>query len=527
MNQYFINHPEQVVGHMEQVSGRFGMETACVADSDKPFKEALSEALSHIEGSFELPEVSVDELGEDISDRTLPADPDVKNFSYTVVDNEVYYRENSIMKPVDVPETKADRIRGMAAIRDCTRELIDMQMTNATDAQISDKQAELNQLYDDFVEKHGRINSRTNKQAYDQDSSYSLLCSLEKFDSDGNFKEKADMFTKRTIKRAEPVTSVDTASEALAVSLAERAKVDLDFMASLMMSHDDYMDVEKFGAKLEEIKTDLVGVIFKEPVTDTWQTADEYLSGNVREKLAVAEQYAEVQPEFAANAKALAAVLPKELDASEIEVRLGATWIKPQYYEDFMKETFKTPLYLTVSYGRSESQVGVQYSDATGLWNVRGKNADRSNPLANATYGTQRMNAYKILEESLNLKDCRVYDTITENGKEKRVLNKKETMLASQKQETLREAFKNWIFENPERRQDVVHTYNEIFNSVRPREYDGAHLKFPGMSPEITLRPHQLNAIAHQLYGKNTLLAHCVGAGKTWEIGRASCRERV
>ena len=526
MNQYFINHPEQVVGHMEQVSGRFGMETACVADSDKPFKEALSEALSHIEGSFELPEVSVDELGEDISDRTLPADPDVKNFSYTVVDNEVYYRENSIMKPVDVPETKADRIRGMAAIRDCTRELIDMQMTNATDAQISDKQAELNQLYDDFVEKHGRINSRTNKQAYDQDSSYSLLCSLEKFDSDGNFKEKADMFTKRTIKRAEPVTSVDTASEALAVSLAERAKVDLDFMASLMMSHDDYMDVEKFGAKLEEIKTDLVGVIFKEPVTDTWQTADEYLSGNVREKLAVAEQYAEVQPEFAANAKALAAVLPKELDASEIEVRLGATWIKPQYYEDFMKETFKTPLYLTVSYGRSESQVGVQYSDATGLWNVRGKNADRSNPLANATYGTQRMNAYKILEESLNLKDCRVYDTITENGKEKRVLNKKETMLASQKQETLREAFKNWIFENPERRQDVVHTYNEIFNSVRPREYDGAHLKFPGMSPEITLRPHQLNAIAHQLYGKNTLLAHCVGAGKTWEMTAAAMESK-
>jgi N12 class adenine-specific DNA methylase len=514
MNSYFATHPEQIVGHMEMVSGPYGMESTCVADTDKPFKEQLKAALGNIEGSIDVAELSVDELGAEAEDRTIPASPDVKNFSFTVVDNEVYYRENSIMKPVDVPDAKAERIKGMVALRDCTRELIDMQLNDSSDTQINEKQQELNRIYDSFEKNFGRINSRTNKSAFDQDSSYSLLCSLETFDSEGNFKAKADMFTKRTIKKAEPVTSVDTASEALAVSLSEKAKVDLPFMAELSNKTE------------QEITEDLAGVIFKDPVKEEWQTADEYLSGNVREKLKTAEIMAEGNPEYAINVKALQNVMPKDLDASEIEVRIGATWIKPEYIEDFMKETLQTPGYLTRSYGYSQSTVGVQYSDVTGLWNIRGKNADRNNPLANATYGTDRVNAYKILEDSLNLKDCRVFDTVLEDGKEKRVLNKKETMLASQKQEALREAFKDWVFRDPERREDLVHTYNELFNSVRPREYDGAHLKFPGMSPEINLRPHQKNAVAHQLYGDNTLLAHCVGAGKTFEMTAAAMESK-
>nr|MCR5104996.1 DEAD/DEAH box helicase family protein [Eubacterium sp.] len=427
--------------------------------------------------------------------------------------NELYYRENSVMKPVDMAESKLDRIKGMVGIRDCTRELIDMQLEEAADADISSKQQELNELYDSFEKKFGRINSRTNKSAFSQDSSYSLLASLERFDADGNFLAKADMFTKRTIKRAEVVTSVDTASEALAVSLSEKAKVDIPYMSKLT------------GKKEEDIINELAGVIFKNPVTDKWETADEYLSGNIREKLRIAENVSEAVPEYSINVHALKKVMPKDLDASEIEVRIGATWIDPEYYEQFMKETFKTPEYLTNSRW-SQSIVGVQYSDITGQWNIRGKNADRNNPLANATYGTERANAYKILEDSLNLKDCRIFDTIIEDGKEKRVLNKKETTLASQKQEALREAFKDWVFADPERRETLVRKYNELFNSTRPREYDGSHLKFPGMSPEITLRPHQKNAVAHQLYGDNTLLAHCVGAGKTWEMAAAAMESK-
>lgn len=431
---------------------------------------------------------------EDILRRVLPADPNVKNFSYTVVDNEVYYRENSVMKPVELPESKAERIKGLVAIRDVTRTLIDLQMEETGDGDIAAKMKELNDCYDDFEKKFGRINSRTNKSVFSQDASYSLLCSLEKFDSDGNFKEKADMFTKRTIKRAEVVTSVDTASEALAVSLSEKARVDITYMMELTGKSDT------------EITDDLVGVIFKEPISEEWQTADEYLSGNVRDKLAVAKSAAESSPEYEVNAKALEAVMPKDLEASEIEVRIGATWIKSEYVDQFMREIFKTPEYLTRSYGLGGATVGVQYSAVTGVWNVKGKNADRANPIANSTYGTMRANAYKILEDSLNLKDSRVYDTVLEEGKEKRVLNKKETTLASQKQETIREAFKDWIFAAPERRADLVETYNKLFNSIRPREYEGAHLTFPGMSPEVTLRPHQKNAVAHQLYGDNTLL---------------------
>ncbi|MCR5227978.1 MAG: DEAD/DEAH box helicase family protein, partial [Eubacterium sp.] len=515
MNAYFADHPEMIVGHMEMISGPFGMESACLPDepSEKSFSEQLNEALEHIDGFIDLPEITLDDVENDLEDRTIPADPSVKNFSYTIIDNELYYRENSVMKPVDMADSKLERIKGMVGIRDCTRNLIDMQLEEYSDNAIEAKQTELNELYDAFEKKFGRINSRTNKSAFSQDSSYSLLASLEKFDADGNFLDKADMFTKRTIKKAEVVTSVDTASEALAVSLNEKAGVDVPFMAELT------------GKTEKDITEDLMGVIYKNPETDRWETADEYLSGNVRDKLRIAESMAESDSDYSINVQALQKVMPKDLDASEIEVRIGATWIESEYYEQFMKETFKTPEYLTNSRW-SQSIVGVQYSDITGQWNIRGKNADRNNPLVNATYGTERANAYKILEDSLNLKDSRVYDTIIEDGKEKRVLNKRETTLASQKQEAIREAFKDWVFADPERRETLVKKYNELFNSTRPREYDGSHLVFPGMSPEITLRPHQKNAVAHELYGDNTLLAHCVGAGKTWEMAAAAMESK-
>jgi len=517
VNSYFADHPEQIAGKMEMVSGPFGMTETCVPNTDIPFEEQLSKALSNIDGHIDNFELEVDEIGAEVMDRSLPADPSIKNFSYAIIDDNVYYRKNSVMLPVDLPESKVQRIKGMVGIRDATRELIDMQMNEASAEEISAKQQELNELYDAFEKKFGRINSRTNKSAFDQDSSYSLLCSLEIFDADGNFKQKADMFTKRTIKRAEVVTSVDTAIEALAVSLSEKAKVDIPYMTGLSNKSE------------QDIVNDLVGVIFKDPITKEWQTSDEYLSGNIREKLAVVSNIVEAEgagSEYALNVEALKRVMPKELDASEIEVRIGATWIDPKYVDQFMKETFQTPEYLTRDYYGSSPLVCVQYSDITGTWNVKGKNADRNNVLVNSTYGTERANAYKILEDSLNLKDCRIFDTIIEDGKEKRVLNKKETTLASQKQEALREAFKDWIFRDPERRADLVKTYNELFNSIRPREYDGAHLTFPGMSPEITLRPHQKNAVAHQLYGDNTLLAHCVGAGKTWEMAAAAMESK-
>ena len=504
MNRYFADHPEMIVGKMEMVSGPFGMESTCVPDESRPFVEQLREAISNIHAEYEAVELSADELGK--SDlEVIPADPNVKNYSFCMVDDHVYYRENSIMKPADVSDTMEDRIKGMIAIRDCTQELIQMQMEDYADDAISEKQSELNDLYDKFSDKYGLISSQTNKRAFNQDSSYCLLCSLEKLDDEGKFLGKADMFTKRTIKHAEVVTSVDTASEALAVSLAEKAKVDLDYMAELT------------GKSKEEMTEELAGVIFQNPLTDQWETADEYLSGNVREKLSIARNYAENHPEYQVNVAHLEQVMPKDLEASDIEVRLGATWIDPKYIEDFMRETFQTPGYLF-----NRNVMGIQYSDVTGLWNVKGKNADYGNTLANMTFGTSRANAYKILEESLNLKDVRIYDTIVEDGKEKRVLNKKETTLAAQKQEAIREAFKDWIFKDPERRADLVKVYNERFNSTRPREYDGSHLQFPGMTPDIELKPHQKNAVAHVLYGDNTLLAHCVGAGKTFEMTAAA-----
>ena len=507
MNSYFAGHPEMIVGKMEMVSGPYGMESTCQPDNTRPFAEQLAETISRIDGEIE--EAALDELDSEAADQTIPADPDVKNYSYTLVDDKVYYRENSIMKPVDMKDTMMERIKGMVGIRDCTQELIRVQLEEYPDTVILEKQAELNKLYDDFSKKYGLINSQTNKRAFNQDSSYCLLCSLEKTDEEGKFVGKADMFTKRTIKKAEVVTSVDTATEALAVSLSEKAKVDLDYMAELS------------GKDADTIKEELTGVIFQNPITDKWETADEYLSGNVRDKLETAKTYAENHPEYAVNVQALTQVQPKELDASEIEVRIGATWVKPEYLEDFMRDTFESPQHLF-----DKNVMGIQFSDVTGQWNVKGKNADFGNSLVNMTYGTSRRNAYQILEDSLNLKDSRVYDTIMEDGKEKRVLNKKETTLAAQKQDTIREAFKDWVFRDPDRRQDLVAKYNKLFNSTRPREYDGAHLKFPGMTPDIELKPHQKNAVAHVLYGDNTLLAHCVGAGKTFEMTAAAMESK-
>ncbi len=507
MNSYFVQHPEMIVGKMEMVSGPFGMESACRPDATRDFAQQLRDAIDHINGTVDAAEL--DGITEELADAAIPADPNVKNYSYTLSDDKVYYRENSLMRPVELSDSMQERIKGMIGIRNCTRELIRLQLEEYPDNAIVEKQAELNRLYDDFSKQYGLISSQTNKRAFHQDSSYCLLCSLEKINDEGNFIGKADMFSRRTIKKAEAVTSVDTASEALAVSLSEKAKVDLDYMAELA------------GKSTDTIKEELAGIIFQNPITDVWETADAYLSGNVRNKLETAKVYAQNNPEFAINVQALTQIQPKELDASEIEVRIGATWIEPKYIEEFMRDTFKTPQHLL-----NGNIMGVQFSDVTGQWNVKGKNADFGNSLVNMTYGTSRRNAYTILEDSLNLKDSRVYDTVVEDGKEKRVLNKKETMIVSQKQEAIREAFKDWIFRDPARRQELVEKYNKLFNSTRPREYDGSHLNFPGMTPDIELKPHQKNAVAHVLYGGNTLLAHCVGAGKTFEMTAAAMESK-
>lgn len=515
MNQYFIDHPEMIAGKMELVSGPYGMESTCSPTAGKSLEEQLREAMEQIEG--ELESSGLDELEDDTEQRTIPADPAVKNYSYTVVDGEVYYRENSVMKPVEFSEKMQDRVRGLVALRELTNELITYQLEEYGEEEIKEKQAELSMCYDAFTKEFGLINSQTNRRAFNQDSSYCLLCSLEVLKEDGTLKRKADMFTKRTIKRQEPVTSVDTPSEALAVSLSEKAKVDLHFMEELLGGPEQH----------ERIIRELSGVIFKNPLSDLtddhtgWETNDAYLSGNVREKLSIARFCAEDYPEYAVNVAALERVQPKDLDASEIEVRIGATWIEPKYINDFMVEVFQTPEWKVRG-----KQMDVQYSNVTGQWYVKGKSADSGNPLIETTYGTGRANAYKILEDSLNLRDSRIFDTVIENGSEKRVLNKKETTLASQKQEAIREAFKDWIFRDGKRREVLCQKYNELFNSNRPREYDGTHLTFPGMTPDITLRPHQKNAVAHQLYGENTLLAHCVGAGKTFEMIAAAMESK-
>ena len=507
MNSYFVEHPEMVVGSMEMVSGPYGMESTCVPDDSLPFDEQLQKSLSFVEGSYE--EIELEELNEELTAEVIPAVPEVKNFSYALIDDRLYYRENSLMRPVEASEGMLERIKGMVAIRDCTQELIRLQLEDYPDEQIHSRQKQLNDLYDSFAKDYGRIYSKTNKRAFHQDSSYCLLCSLEKQDEEGNFLGKADMFTKRTIKKAEVVTSVDTASEALAVSLAEKAAIDFEYMSELS------------GKDKDTLIDELTGIIFKNPLSEEWETADAYLSGNVRKKLEAAETFAKNEPMYAVNVEALKRVQPRELDASEIEVRIGATWIEPRFIEDFMREVFETPEHLL-----NRDVIKIQYSDVTGQWNVKGKNADFGNALVNMTYGTSRRNAYQILEDSLNLKDSRVYDTVIEDGKEKRVLNKKETTIAAQKQDAMREAFRDWVFRDMDRRNELVGKYNVLFNSTRPREYDGSHLKFPGMTPDIELKGYQKNAVAHVLYGNNTLLAHCVGAGKTFEMVAAAMESK-
>ena len=507
MNSYFVENPDMIVGSMEMVSGPYGLESTCVADTSLPFEEQLEAAFGQISGEYEEIELELSE--ESTMDEVIPAIPEVKNFSYTLVDEKLYYRENSVMKPVEASEGMIRRIHGMVAIRDCTQELIRLQLEEYPEEDIKAEQKRLNDLYDAFVKENGRIVSKTNKRAFHQDSSYCLLCSLEKLDEEGNFLGKADMFSKRTIKKTEVVTSVDTASEALAVSLSEKAAIDFAYMSELT------------GKSEEELIEELTGVIFKNPVHEIWETADAYLSGNVRDKLQVAGAFAENDATYAINVEALKRVQPRDLDASEIEVRIGATWIEPRFIEDFMREVFETPSRLL-----ERDVIKIQYSDVTGQWNVKGKNADYGNALVNMTYGTNRRNAYQILEDSLNLKDSRVYDMVIEDGKEKRVLNKKETTIVAQKQDAMREAFRDWVFRDQERREVLVNKYNVLFNSTRPREYDGSHLVFPGMTPDIELKDYQKNAVAHILYGHNTLLAHCVGAGKTFEMVAAAMESK-
>ena len=510
INQYFIDHPEMVLGRQTSESTQYGRQDFTVAPIEgADLAEQLSGAIRNIRGTYA--EAELPDLGEDETIvETIPADPNVRNFSYTVVDGELYYRQNSIMTKPDFNATAKERAKGMVELRDCVQKLISQQMDGfISDETIRQTQAELNTLYDGFTAKYGLINSRANALAFAEDSSYYLLCSLEELDEDKNLKRKADMFTRRTIRAHEAVTSVDTASEALALSISEKACVDMAYMAQLT------------GKSQEELIDELNGVIFLDPVRGEWQTADEYLSGNVRQKLREAEQAAQDSPGYLPNVEALRQAQPRDLDASEIEVRLGATWIDPSYIREFMWETFETPFY-------QQRMIDVTYSAFTAEWNIRNKNAvSYSNIAAYMTYGTERANAYKILEDTLNLRDVRIYDTKHDaDGRERRVLNSKETTLAQQKQQAIRDAFRDWIWRDPDRRHTLVARYNELFNSTRPREYDGSHITFAGMNPEIRLREHQLNAVAHVLYGGNTLLAHEVGAGKTFEMVAAAMESK-
>ena len=500
VNAYFAEHPEMVLGEFTTESTQYGKQEVTVKPKEGvTLEEQLKEAVQNIHGTITELELSDTELEEDVV--SIPADPEVKNFSFTVVDDEVYYRENSVMNRMELPAMTTERVKGMVKIRDATNELIRCQMEEGSDEQITKLQGKLNEEYDTFTAKYGLLSSNANKRAFSQDSSYCLLTSLEFLDDKGELKRKADIFTKRTIRRAETVTSVDTASEALAVSIGERAGVDLSYMAQLS------------GKTEEELTEELAGVIFKNPISEKWEPSDEYLSGNVREKLQIAKQFVEHRPEYQVNVQYLEQVQPKDLDASEIEARLGATWISEDYITQFMAETFHTPRYYV------GDKIKVQYAEVTGQWNVMGKSVDSyGNALVTSTYGTQRANAYRLLEDALNLRDTKIYDTIQDADGEHRELNRKETMLAQQKQELIKEEFKEWIFKDLHRREDLCKIYNERFNSIRPREYDGSHIQFVGMNPEITLMPHQKNAVAHVLYGNNTLLAHCVGAGKTFQM---------
>lgn len=509
MNSYFVQHPEMILGEMKMVSGRFGMEATCVPYENADLAAQLDEAVANIHG--EITEYEVEEELEE-EDNSIPADPTVRNFSYTVVDNKIYYRENSRMTPVEVSATAENRIKGMIAIRNSVRTLIELQTEDYPDSEIKAEQERLNRLYDTFSGKYGLINSRANTSAFSQDSSFSLLSALETIGEDGELERKADMFSKRTIKPHTPVTSVDTASEALAVSLGEKATIDMDYMMELS------------GKSENEIFEDLKGVIFLNPLYEygnsyepKYLMADEYLSGNVREKLKIAKNSAELYPEdYKVNVEALQKVQPKDLTASEISVRLGATWLPPDDVQEFIFHLLETPRY-------AQWNIKVHFSPFTSEWNIEGKSYDKGNVRAYNTYGTSRINAYKIIEETLNLKDVRIFDYIEDDeGKKKAVLNKKETAIAQSKQEMIKQEFQDWIWSDPERRERLCKSYNEKFNSVRPREYDGSHIIFNGMNPEIELREHQKNAVAHILYGGNTLLAHAVGAGKTFEMVAAA-----
>ena len=507
INQYFAQHPEMVLGEITTESTQYGkQETTVKPIEGADLTQQLKAAVENIHAEITEPEITDDELDQNAE--PLPADPNVKNFSYTNVDGQVYYRENSYMNKVDLPAVTAERVLGMIALRETTQKLLDCQLHDGTDAEVELLQGKLKDQYKRFTAQYGLINSTANKRAFRQDSSYCLLASLEILDEDKNLKRLADIFTKRTIRKPEPVTSVDTPSEALALSIGEKAKVDVPFMAELC------------GKTEQEVTEELAGVIFRNPVTQAWVTADEYLSGNVREKLATAETFAANHPEYQVNVEYLKRVQPKDLNASEIEVRLGANWIKAEYITDFMEQVFKTPSYYI------GSSIKATYSEISGAWNISGKSLDRSNPRVTNTYGTMRVNGYRLLEDALNLRDTKIYDTIYEDGKERRVLNKKETMLAQQAQEAIRDAFKQWIFKDLDRREELCKVYNERFNAIRPREYDGSHIKFVGMTPEISLMPHQKNAVAHILYGNNTLLAHCVGAGKTFQMIAAGMESR-
>ena len=513
MNSYFVQHPEMILGEMKMVSGRFGPEATCEPFENADLSELLNEAVSNIHGEISEYEVA-DELEEE--DNSIPADPTVRNFSYTVLDDKIYFRENSRMSPVEVSATAENRIKGMIGIRDCVRNLIELQTEDYPDSEIKQAQEKLNTLYDSFTKKYGLINIRANTSAFSDDSSYALLSALEVINEDGELERKADMFFKRTIKPHKPVTEVDTADEALAVSMGEKAAIDMEYM------------MEFSGKSEEELFADLKGVIFLNPLYEygnsyepKYLMADEYLSGNVREKLATAKRSAALYPEdYTVNVQALEKVQPKDLTASEISVRLGATWIPPEIFQQFMFEFLDTPRY-------AQWNIKVHYSQFTGEWNIEGKSYDRSNVKAYSTYGTSRINAYKIIEETLNLKDVRIFDYIEDDeGKKKAVLNKKETAIAQAKQELIKQGFQDWVWADPTRREKLTKMYNEKFNSIRPREYDGSHIVFNGMNPEIELREHQKNAVAHILYGGNTLLAHAVGAGKTFEMVAAAMESK-
>ena len=515
INQYFVDHPEMVLGNLELESTQYGHDLTVAPIEDANLADQLTEAVQHIEGQYTAVEIAAPDVADaEVQRKTLPADPTVKNFSYTVVDGEIYYRENSIMTQIELSDNAKGRVAGMVELRQIVNELIDQQLNDFPDEDIKASQAKLNYAYDAFTAKYGLINDKKNARLFDDDSSYYLLCSLENLDENKNLKSKADMFTKRTIRPERVVTSVDTPSEALAVSIGEHGKVDLPYMAELLGTPGNY----------ERITTELSGVIFKDPAADAddpeagWQTADEYLSGNVRDKLRMAQLAAESRSEFKGNVDALTKAQPKDLEASEIDVRLGATWLAPSIVQQFMMETFQPPYRI-----RYNNAITVRYSPYTSEWRISNKSATGfGDIMATETYGTRRANAYKILEDTLNLRDSRVYDTIVENGKEKRVLNQNETTLAQQKQQAIKDAFAGWVWKDPQRRTLLVKRYNELFNSTRPREYDGSHIHFVGMNPEINLREHQRNAVAHVLYGYNTLLAHEVGAGKSFEMAASA-----